>query len=56
VDVECDIATHGRQFGEGRNADGDIVTDTAGFNDGLIRMFDQQFSAKMSNHAADILA
>ena len=56
VDVQRDFAAESRQVGKCWNADGDVVADAASFNHGLVGMLGQQSSAKVRNHAADIVA
>ncbi len=56
VDVQRDLAAESRQIGKCWDADSDVVTDAAGFNHGLVGMLGEQPSAKVSNHAPDIVA
>jgi hypothetical protein len=39
-----------------RHADGDVISDAGRFDDGLVGMLGQQFSAQMGNHAQAIVA
>ena len=56
VDVQRDLGTKSRQIGESRHADGDVVAHAGRFDDGLVGMLGQQFSAQMGNHAQAIVA
>ena len=50
VDVQRDLAADCGQFGKCRNADDQVISDAASFDDGLVGMLGQQLSAQMSNH------
>src|SRR5450755_2344009 len=50
VNVERDFRAGRGHFGKGRHADGNVIADAVGFDDGLVRMFRQQRSSKMRNH------
>src|SRR5450631_279532 len=50
VNVQGDLAANTWQLGKCRHADGDVVSDAAGLNNGLVGMLGQQLAAKMSNH------
>src|SRR5579859_8063141 len=50
VDVEGGFRTDARERGEGRHGDDDVVPHACGFDDGLARLFMNQFAAKMRDH------
>jgi len=55
VDEERNLGVFCGQSGEGRNADGHVVADAAGFDDGLARLFREEASAEMRNHGAIVV-
>ena len=54
--MQRDIASDSRKIGKSRHADGDVVSDAGSFDDGLVGMLGQQFSAKMSNHRGSVVS
>ena len=50
VDVEGDLRAFCRERGEGGDADGDVITDTGAFDDGLAWLLDDEDAAEVSDH------
>src|ERR1700675_374341 len=51
VDVKRHFGARRRHLGKRRHTDRNVIADPMSFNDGLIRTFRQQSSAKMRNHS-----
>jgi hypothetical protein len=55
VDVEGDFGVFGGQGGKGRDADDDVVADSAGLDDGLAGLLREEASAEMGDHGAIVV-
>ena len=56
MNVQGNFCAEGEEVGKRRHADGDVVSNASRFNDGLIGMLGQEFSAQVGDHAGDIVA
>ena len=50
MDVQRGLGAFGGQRGEGGDADGDVVADSAGLDDDLAGLFREDASAEMGDH------